>query len=73
MLKIGDKVYMDGYTSIAQSGCSMEDTVIIKKDQTRYNEKTGKPFKIVRAFGEWWYAENGSSYTNKNSMYYITK
>jgi hypothetical protein len=68
MAKVGDKVYIDGYTSMAQQN-SGEDT--IKKIESRFDEITGEKFDIYKVGGDWYDSRNGSCYSNKNSMYYI--
>lgn len=68
MAKVGDKVYIDGYTSMAQQN-SGEDT--IKKIESRFDEKTGEKFDIYKVGGDWYDSRNGGCYSNKNSMYYI--
>jgi hypothetical protein len=68
MAKVGDKVYIDGYTSMAQQN-SGEDT--IKKIESRFDEITGEKFDIYKVSGEWYDSRDGSCYSNKNSMYYI--
>ena len=70
-LKIGDKVFMDGYTTMAQSACAYDKGSIITKDKIKYNQNNGKPYKLVFAYNEWWNAKDGSS--EKGSMYYIYK
>ncbi len=68
MAKVGDKVYIDGYTSMAQQN-SGEDT--IKKIESRFDEITGEKFDIYKVSGDWYDSRDGSCYSNKNSMYYI--
>lgn len=68
MVKVGDKVYIDGYTSMAQQN-SGEDT--IKKIESRFDEITGEKFDIYKVSGEWYDSRDGSCYSNKKSMYYI--
>ena len=68
MVKVGDKVYIDGYTSMAQQN-SGEDT--IKKIESRFDEITGEKFDIYKVSGDWYDSRDGSCYSNKNSMYYI--
>lgn len=68
MAKVGDKVYIDGYTSMAQQN-SGEDT--IKKIESRFDEITGEKFDIYKVSGEWYDSRDGSCYSNKKSMYYI--
>ena len=68
MAKVGDKVYIDGYTSMAQQN-SGEDT--IKKIESRFDEITGEKFDIYKVGGDWYDSRDGSCHSNKNSMYYI--
>jgi hypothetical protein len=68
MAKVGDKVYIDGYTSMAQQN-SGEET--IKDIDIRYDEVTGEKFNIYKVGGDWYDSRDGSCYSNKNSMYYI--
>jgi hypothetical protein len=68
MAKIGDKVYVDGYTSMAQQN-SREDT--IEDIGIRYDEVTGEKFDIYKVSGDWYDSRDGRCYSNKNSMYYI--
>jgi hypothetical protein len=68
MVKVGDKVYVDGYTSMAQQNAGVEK---IKKIESQFDEKTGEKFDIYKVGGEWYDSRDGSCYSNKNSMYYI--
>ena len=68
MAKVGDKVYIDGYTSMAQQN-SGEET--IKDIDIRYDEVTGEKFDIYKVGGDWYDSRDGGCYSNKNSMYYI--
>jgi hypothetical protein len=68
MVKVGDKVYVDGYTSMAQQN-SGEDT--IKEIGVRYDEVTGEKFDIYKVGGSWYDSRDGGCHSNKNSMYYI--
>ena len=70
-IKVGDKVFMDGYTTIAQSACAYDKGSIVSKEKTKYNPDNGKPYKLVYAYDKWWNANNGAS--ENNSMYYIYK
>jgi hypothetical protein len=68
MVKIGDKVYVDGYTSMAQQNSgeyTIEDIGI------RYDEVTGEKFNIYKVSGDWYDSRDGNCWSNKNSMYYI--
>jgi hypothetical protein len=67
-MKIGDNVYIDGYTSMAQQNAR---TAKVDDIQTRYDELTGKPFDIVLVDGDWYDTRDGGCHSNKNSMYYI--
>lgn len=67
-MKIGDEVYIDGYTSMAQQSARMSK---IDDVQTRYDELTGKPFDIVLVDGDWYDTRDGGCHSNKDSMYYI--
>lgn len=68
MVNVGDKVYVDGYTSMAQQNSGEEK---IKKIDFRYDEKTGEKFDIYKVGSDWYDSRDGSCYSNKNSMYYI--
>ena len=71
-IRIGDKVFMDGYTTMAQSACAYDEGCFVSKDKIQYNKDNGKPYRLVWAYDEWWNAKDGSS-INENSMYYIFK
>lgn len=66
---IGDIVYLDGYTSLAQqNSCEVDITAIDYK----FDPDTGEKFKIVKIHdGGWYDTRDGSNYSNKNSMYFI--
>lgn len=67
-MEIGNKVFIDGYTSMAQqNSCESK----IEKIEKRYDELTGEEFEIVLVDGDWYDARDGSCYSNKKSMYYI--
>lgn len=68
MAKVGDKVYVDGYTSMAQQN-SGEET--IEKIEPRFDEITGEKYEIYKVGGAWYDSRDGYCYSNKNSMYYI--
>ena len=65
---IGDMVYLDGYTSMAQQN-SRE--VVITGVDYRFDTITGENFKIVQVNDGWYDTRDGSNYSNLNSMYYI--
>lgn len=67
-LKIGDSVYIDGYTSMAQNNAGISE---IEDVSTRYDELTGEQFTIYKVGDSWFDGRDGSCYSNKNSMYYI--
>ena len=67
-LKVGDEVYMDGYTSIAQQNAGKEE---IKAIDYRFDEITGEKFPIFKINNDWFDGRDGSCYSNKNLMYYI--
>lgn len=68
-IKIGDTVYRDGYTSMAQNNAGEAKITDIK---TKYDEDTGEQFSILQVDGgEWYDSRDGSCYSNKKSMYYI--
>ncbi len=68
-LKVGDLVWMDGYTSMAQQ--SAQEEFEIEKVDYRYDDMTGERFPVYFVEGEWYDGRDGSCYSNKNSMYYI--
>ncbi len=70
-IKLGDKVFMDGITSIAQSACAYDRGSVVTDEKTKYNPYNGKPYKIVFAYDKWWNANDGTAVNN--SMYYIYK
>jgi hypothetical protein len=66
---IGDVVYKDGYTSMAQNNFGK---VTITNIDYRFDEVTGDKFKIIQIDnGEWYDSRSGDCYSNKKSMYYI--
>ena len=42
--KVGDTVYVDGYTSMAQQNSGRE---VIDKITTKYDEETGEPYDVI--------------------------
>ena len=68
-LKIGDKVYRDEYTSIAQGNAGEAE---ITNRRTVYDEDSGNPYILYEIEGDEWYdSRNGGCWSNKESMYYI--
>lgn len=68
-LEKGDKVYKDGYTSMAQQNAGTHIVVGVK---TKYDEDTGEPYKIVKLEDdEWFDTRDGGCYSNHYYMYYI--
>lgn len=66
---IGDEVYQDGYTSIAQQNFGK---VKITGVDYRFDEMTGEKFKIVQINNrDWFDTRDGGCYSNKDSMYFI--
>lgn len=66
---IGDSVYQDGYTTIAQQNFGK---VKITGVDYRFDEITGYRFKIIQIdSGDWFDCRDGGCYSNKESMYYI--
>lgn len=66
---VGDTVYLDGYTSMAQQNAG--ERKITSVDH-RYDSISGERFKIIQiSNGEWFDTRDGGCYSNKNSMYYL--
>lgn len=68
LLAIGDKVYIDGYTSMAQQNFSEAE---IEDIDWKFDPDTGEKFPIYKVGDAWYYACDGTCYSNKESMYYI--
>ena len=66
-VNIGDKVYIDGYTSMAQQNFGVRDVIDIKY---KYDEGTGERYKVIVINAGEFDSRTGES-LNKNSMYYI--
>jgi len=66
-VNIGDKVYIDGYTSMAQQNFGVRDVIDIKY---KYDEDTGERYKVIVINAGEFDSRTGES-LNKNSMYYI--
>ena len=56
-LKIGDSVYIDGYTSMAQNNAGISETEDVS---TRYDELTGEQFTIYKVGESWFDGRDGS-------------
>jgi len=68
---IGDEVWIDGYTSLAQQNFGKRT---ISGIDYRFDEVTGERYKILQTnCGDWYDSRDGSCYSNKNSMYFITE
>ena len=67
--KIGDLVWLDGYTSFAQQN-SQEEYKIEKIDY-KFDKNTGGKFIIYFVDEKWYDGRDGSAYDNNKSMYYI--
>lgn len=67
-LQVGDKVWMDGATSMAQQSAG---NVTITKVDHRFDPITGEKFPVYYTQGQWWDGRTGSSYPDGKSMYYL--
>lgn len=65
---VGDDVYVDGYTSMAQQNSRF--TKITEK-KFKFDPDTGEKFPIYLVDGNWYDGRTGDDYNNPNSMYYI--
>jgi hypothetical protein len=65
-LKVGDRVIIECYTSMGDSG---QET--ITKIKTKYNEDTGKPYKVICCGDREFDARSGAA-TTPPTMYYIS-
>lgn len=68
-LKVGDEVWIDGYTSFAQQ--NTQEEAEIEKIEYRFDEVTGERFPIYFVRDNWYDSRDGSMYKNDNGMYYI--
>lgn len=67
--EIGDRVYLDGCTPMAQQNAEI---VTIGKIDWRFDEATGEKFPIYHiGDGEWYDGRDGGCYSKKESMYYL--
>ena len=70
-IKIGDKVWVDGFTSMAQGNFHESK---VDKIEFRYDEMTGEKYTICEVSGAWYDARTGLAYSKKKeneSVYYI--
>jgi hypothetical protein len=66
-INIGDKVYIDGYTSMAQQNSGVRNVIDTKY---KYDEDTGERYKVIVINNGEFDSRTGAS-LNGNSMYYI--
>ena len=67
--EVGDRVYLDGCTPMAQQNAEI---VTIGKIDWRFDEKTGEKFPIYHiGDGEWYDGRDGGCYSKRESMYYL--
>ena len=64
--KVGDTVMIECYTSMGSGGKAKVTAI-----KTRYNEKTGKPYKVICCGKRWFRASDGDA-MNEPTMYYIS-
>jgi hypothetical protein len=67
--KIGDEVWIDGFTSMAQQ--SAQEWCKIKNIRHKFDSDTGKPYPIYLVNDNWYDSRNGQNVDNPKSMYYI--
>jgi len=67
--KVGDLVWLDGYTSFAQQNSQEEHE--IEQIDYKFDKDTGKKFPIYFVDGKWYDGRDGGAYDNDKSMYYI--
>jgi len=65
---VGDLVWLDGYTSMAQQN-AREYT--IEKIEHKFDKDTGVKFPIYFVADKWFDGRDGSPYEDDKSMYYI--
>ena len=65
-VKVGDYVLTEGMTSMAQDGGYER----VSKIKTKYNEDTGKPYKVICCKGWEFDSRNGYAITSP-TIYYI--
>lgn len=66
---IGDLVWLDGYTGMAQQN-SQEEFEIENKEH-RFDNLTGEKYPIYLVNGRWFDGRNGGAYNDEECMYYI--
>jgi hypothetical protein len=67
-IKVGTKVYVDGYTSMAQQNAHEAKVEELKP---QFDKDTGERFEICRVGDVWYKVSDGSCYSNSDSMYFI--
>jgi hypothetical protein len=67
--KVGDLVWLDGYTGLAQQNAQEECE--IKKIEYKFDKDTGEKFPIYLVRDTWYDVRDGGEYDNDLSMYYI--
>jgi hypothetical protein len=67
-LNVGDSVYVDGYTSMAQQNAGLEK---IEGVDYKFDVNTGERFTIYLVNGCWFDSRDGGCFSNPNSMYYL--
>lgn len=66
---VGDLVWMDGYTSMAQQ--NSQEEYPIEKIEYKFDKDTGVKFPIYFVNDMWFDGRDGGAYDNEKSMYYI--
>jgi hypothetical protein len=67
--KVGDLVWLDGYTGLAQQNAQEEYE--IEKIDYKFDKDTGEKFPIYLVRDTWYDGRDGGEYDNDLSMYYI--
>jgi len=65
---IGDLVWLDGYTSLAQQNSQEFE---IKQKEYRFDEISGEKFPIYFVNDRWFDGRDGGGYNDEKCMYYI--
>ena len=65
---VGDTVYKECYSSMGASSTGNET---ITKISFKYDEDTGKKYKVIHTKCGTWDSRTGDSISNKSSMFYI--
>jgi len=67
--KVGDIVWLDGYTSFAQQ--NSQEEFEIKEIDYKFDKDTGEKFAIYLVDRRWFDSRDGGEYDNDKSMYFI--